>query len=121
MNTELTEMVLAIFGILSASVFMLSFFLLRMTLTRRIKKYLKPRGEYWNSGTLDFDFINTAIFCWTCVIPSIRNSEKFKIMYGDFDVRLFAKKHEVTLSFSMISGLAIFFILGGLTYILKIT
>lgn len=121
MNTDLIEIMVAIFGIVSAAVFLFSFFILRMTLTRRIKKYLKPRGNYWDSGTLDFELMNTAMFCWACVIPRIQNLDKFKIMYGAFDVKRFAKKHEVALSFSMISGLAIFFICGTCTYILKIT
>ena len=47
----------------------LGFLLLRLTLTRRLKKKLEATGDYWDSGTLDFGFLNTTITAWACVIP----------------------------------------------------
>ncbi len=47
----------------------LGLLVLRLTLTRRLKKKLKATGDYWDSGTIDFGFINTSLFAW--VIPPI--------------------------------------------------
>lgn len=43
---------------------------LRLTLTRRLRKQLEPKGEYWKSGTLDFGFFNTIIFAWHVPCPT---------------------------------------------------
>ena len=48
---------------------LLGFLILRLTLARRLKKKLRAAGEYWETGTLDFGFMNTILFAWACTIP----------------------------------------------------
>lgn len=96
-----------------------SFVLLRLTLTRRLKNHLQPKGQYWDSGTIDFGFINTAIFCWACVIPSMTKWKNYQIIYGNLDVKSFANKFEIGLSYTMIIGLCTLFLFGGAVAVLK--
>ena len=68
----------------------LGLLILRLTLTRRLKKQLTATGGYWDSGTIDFGFINTALFAWACTIPRVQKLERFQLLYPNLDIRSFA-------------------------------
>src|SRR5690606_33465498 len=78
--------------------------LLRLTLTRRLKKKLKTTGDYWETGTLDFGFINTSLFAWACAIPRGQKLEKFQLIYPGLDVRSFAIWFERAVAYVAIYG-----------------
>jgi hypothetical protein len=111
MTTNL-ELILALIAGSGAGVMLLSMVLLRITLTRRLKKHLKPRDEYWESRTLDFGFLNTAIFGWACVIPKIERTENFKRIYVHLNVKQFSNTAEKVIAHLMIIGLVIFGVFG---------
>ena len=119
--TYMIKASLAISGSICALIFFICFVLLRLSLTKRIKKTLLPKGEYWDSGTLDFDFINTAIFCFACAVPKFAKQSKFQSLYPNLDVRNIANKFEVTLALLLIISLTSFFTLGFVMLITDIT
>ncbi|UZD64571.1 hypothetical protein [Marinobacter sp. AN1] len=96
---------------------MLSMLLLRVTLTYRLKKKLKPTGEYWRTGTLDLDFGNTVLFALVCTLPFAQRSDFYKAVYPDLDIKAFANPFETVLAYSMVTGFAVFFIMGPFYYI----
>ncbi|MCH8498936.1 MAG: hypothetical protein LAT63_10685 [Marinobacter sp.] len=83
------------------------FLILRLTLTRRLKKKLKATGEYWETGTLDFGFMNTILFAWACTIPWVQRQKNFQVLYRDLDVRAFANWFERGVAYSSIYGLIV--------------
>ena len=83
----------------------LGLLLLRLTLTRRLKKKLAATGDYWNSGTLDFGLINTSLFAWACTIPRVQKLERFQLLYPDLDVRSFANWFERVAAYGAVGGL----------------
>lgn len=85
---------------------------LRLTLTRRVKKELRPKGEYWESGTLDFGFLNTYLFAWACVLPYAQRSPKFKLLYPHLNVREYANWFERTVAYGVIGGLVVTCLFG---------
>lgn len=103
---------LAITGVIGISLFMLGFLVLRLTLTRRLKKELQPTGDYWETGTLDFGFLNTALFAWACVIPGFKKLKKIQVIYPGLDVRRYATWFERWVAYGMIGGLFVFFVCG---------
>lgn len=106
------EFTIALIAGSGAFVMLLAMVFLRLTLTKRLKQELEPKGQYWHSGTLDFGLINTAFFGWACVIPQIENWENFKRIYKGLDVRSYATLIEKIISYSMIIGLLVFFVFG---------
>ncbi|MAL97288.1 MAG: hypothetical protein CL583_02460 [Alteromonadaceae bacterium] len=104
-------------GLAGAASMLLGLLVLRLTLTHRLKKKLKPNGEYWDSGTLDFGFINTALFAWACTLPYVQRSERFRLIYRDLDVKSFANWFETAAAYATIGGVAIFFLFGPLIYL----
>lgn len=105
------EFVLIFFSIMTFAglVMVISILLLRLTLTRRIKKKQREiGGYYWDAGTLDFGFLNTIAFTWVCAIPAMRKLGNAKIYVGEnLDVRAFANRFEVALSYACIGSLGI--------------
>ncbi|PAU79807.1 hypothetical protein CK501_11435 [Halovibrio salipaludis] len=89
---------------------MLGILLLRLTLTYRLKKKLKATGDYWASGTLDFDFINTIMFAWACATPWFQQLKRFQLLYPGLDVRSFAKWYEKVAAYGAIYGLMVVFL-----------
>ncbi len=83
---------------------LLGFLLLRLTLTRRLKKKLEATGDYWDSGTIDFGFINTATFAWACTMPWFQRLKKYQLLYPGLDVRSFANWFERAVAYGMIYG-----------------
>ena len=86
---------------------LLGLLVLRLTLTRRLKKKLKPTGDYWDSGTIDFGFINTSLFAWACAIPRVQRLERFQSIYPGLDVRSFANWFERAIAYGAIYGLIV--------------
>lgn len=86
---------------------MLGILLLRLTLTHRLKKKLKATGDYWASGTLDFDFLNTIIFGWASGTPWFQRLKRFQLLYPGLDVRSFAKWYEKVAAYGMVYGLMV--------------
>lgn len=97
----------------------LSLLVLRLTLTRRVKKELKPKGEYWESGTLDFGFMNTALFAWACVVPYLQRTVKFRLFYPHLDVREYANWFERMVAYGVIGGLIVTFLFGFLFVLIE--
>lgn len=92
---------------------------LRLTLTRRLKKKLKATDDYWNSGTLDFGFLNTFFFAWACTLPFASRSANFKAMYSDLDVKGFATVFERSVAYLMTVSFALSFISLPIFYLFK--
>ncbi|QCF27192.1 hypothetical protein [Hydrocarboniclastica marina] len=110
MNTIPLEIVFAFAAVAGMGTAILSLFTLRLTLTRRLKKKLKPSGDYWETGTLDFGFFNTFIFAYACTLPFVPRSEYYRILYKDLDVKRFATLFEKGAAYAMVTGFLVFFI-----------
>ncbi|MCH8498934.1 MAG: hypothetical protein LAT63_10675 [Marinobacter sp.] len=82
----------------------LGLILLRLTLTRRLKKKLKATDEYWETGTLDFGFLNTIMFAWACTMPWFQRLKKYQLIYPGLDVRAFANWFERIAAYGIIYG-----------------
>ena len=91
--------------------------ILRVTLTRRLKKKLKETGDYWDSGTIDFGIINTSLFAWACTIPRVQRLEKFQMIYPGLDVRSFANWFERAVAYGAIYGLMVMFLSAPFFYL----
>ncbi|WP_339805446.1 hypothetical protein [uncultured Marinobacter sp.] len=89
---------------------LLGLLVLRLTLTRRLKKKLKPTGDYWDSGTIDFGFINTSLFAWACAIPRVQRLDRFQSIYPGLEVRSFANWLERAAAYGIIYGVLVFFL-----------
>ena len=83
---------------------------LRLTLTRRLKARLKATGEYWETGTLDFGFLNTAMFAWACTMPWFQQLKRYQLIYPGLDVRAFANLFERVVAYGTIYGLIVLMI-----------
>ncbi|WP_339806805.1 hypothetical protein [uncultured Marinobacter sp.] len=103
---------LAFLGVASAVVSLLSVVLLRFTLTRRLKNRLQPTDDYWDTGTLDFGFMNTYLFAWACTVPGFSRLKKFQAVYPGLDVRGYSKWFERWAAYGTIGGLFLFFVCG---------
>lgn len=111
--TELNiDIIVALIGALGAVTMIVAMIVLRLTLTRRLKKDLESSGQYWRSGTIDFDLINTALFGWACLIPRMHQWKNFRVFYENLDVRDYATGYERIIAFTMICGLVVFFFCG---------
>lgn len=113
------HVLIAILGMLSGFSMLLGLVFLRLTLTRRLKKELKPRGEYWESGTLDFGFMNTALFAWACVLPYVQRSVKFRIIYPYLDVKGQARWFEKVFAYGVVGGLFAIFLFGAIFVLIE--
>lgn len=110
-------LVLAIGGMLGGFSMLFCWVLLRLTLTRRLKKELQPRGEYWETGTMDFGFLNTVAFAWAIVLPWVQRSVKFRLLYPHLDVKARANVFEKVMAYGTIGGCFVF-LLFGLIFVL---
>lgn len=106
------HILIAITGLLGCMFMLLGLLVLRITLTRRLKKKLKPTGDYWETGTLDFGFLNTYLFAWACVLPYMRRSEFYRSLYPDLDILKVANRFEKAVAYGAICGLAMFLLCG---------
>ena len=97
----------------------LGLLVLRLTLTRRLKKKLEATDDYWDSGTIDFGFINTALFAWACTMPCVQRLKKFQLIYPGLDVRSFANWYERAAAYGMIYGLMTLFLCAPLSYLFE--
>ena len=81
-----------------------SMLLLRLTLTRRIKKKQREAGGYyWDTGTLDFGFLNTIAFMLVCAFPPLKNQGNGKIYIPrNVEVRDMATGFEIFLSYACV-------------------
>ena len=91
---------------------------LRITSTRRLKKKLQATGEYWETGTLDFGFLNTAMFAWACTMPWFQRLKKYQLIYPGLDVRAFANWFERIVAYGIIYGLMVAFVSGLISHLL---
>lgn len=103
---------LAVVGMGAIVASLLSVLILRLTLTRRLKKDLQPPGSYWDSGTLDFGFLNTYLFAWACILPYMQRSDFFRGIYQELNVREYANWFERGLCYLTIGGLFVFLAFG---------
>lgn len=106
------HVVIAIVGLMGCFSMLFGWLLLRLTLTRRLKKELKPKGEYWETGTLDFGLLNTIAFAWAIVLPWVQRSVKFRLLYPNLNVKSRANGFEKAMAYSTIGGLVVFLLLG---------
>jgi len=113
------DVVIAFIAGSSMIIAMLSVLILRLTLTRRLKKKLKASDDYWESGTLDFGFLNTFVFAWACTLPFVPRSQNYQILYKDLDVKAFATMFEKVAAYAMASGFGVFFISIPIFYLHK--
>lgn len=103
---------LAVGGMLGCFSMLFGWLLLRLTLTRRLKKELKPKGEYWETGTLDFGFLNAGLFAWAIVLPWVQRSVKFRLLYPHLNVKARANGFEKVMAYGTIGGLFVFLFFG---------
>lgn len=91
---------------------LLGLVVLRLTLTRRLKKKLKPTDDYWETGTLDFGLMNTTLFAWACVLPYMRRSRMYQNLYPDLNIKEAVSWFEKVAAYGIIGGLFVFFLFG---------
>ncbi|WP_339806807.1 hypothetical protein [uncultured Marinobacter sp.] len=92
-----------------AIVMLLGLVVLRLTLTRRLKKKLKQTGDYWETGTLDFGLMNTTLFAWACVLPYMRRPRMYQNLYPGLEIKEVVGWFEKVVAYGIIGGLSIFF------------
>ena len=97
----------------------LGLLVLRLTLTRRLKKKLKATGDYWDSGTIDFGLFNTAIFAWACTMPWFQRLKRYQLLYPGLDVRSFANWFERVVAYGAIYGLMVMLLSIPLSYLFE--
>lgn len=97
----------------------LGLIILRLTLTRRVKKELKPKGEYWESGTLDFGLLNTGLFAWACVLPYMQRSKMFQNLYPGMNVKKHMTWFEKMSAYAAIGGLLVALLFGVIFVIVE--
>ena len=120
MTSMPVNVVIAFISGSSIMIAILSLLVLRLTLTRRLKKKLKASDDYWETGTLDFGFLNTYVFAFACTLPFVPRSRNYQLLYKDFDVKAFATVFEKGVAYAMTSGFAVFFISTLLFYLHKL-
>jgi len=98
---------------------LLGLLVLRLSLTRRLKKKLQENGDYWDSGAIDFGFINTVIFAWACTIRRVQQLERFQLIYPGLDVKSFANKFERAAAYGAIYGTMVLFLSAPFFYLFK--
>lgn len=118
-DTLQVHIIFAVIGVVAALASIFSVVMLRVTLTRRLKIKLKPNGGYWETGALDFGFLNTYLFAWACTIPAFQRLEKFQSIYPGLDVRAYARWFERWMAYMVIGGLLVFFISGAIAILLE--
>tara|TARA_R110002012_G_scaffold308902_1_gene515602 strand:- start:949 stop:1311 length:363 start_codon:yes stop_codon:yes gene_type:complete len=117
-NHSLTSF-FALLGLGGGASMFFGLLLLRLTLTHRLKKKLRATGDYWDTGTLDFGFINTSLFAWACAIPRVQRLERFQSIYPGLDVRSFANWFERAIACGAIYGLMVMFLSAPFFYLFK--
>lgn len=92
----------------------LSLIVLRFTLTRRLKKEIFHRKEfYYKSDIPDFDLVNTILFAGVCVVPAFKRMKYHKYFVSEnIDVRSFANLCEMLVAHIYIGSLAFILISG---------
>src|SRR5690554_1349892 len=110
---------IAMAGMSACLSMLLGLLLLRLTLTRRLKKELKPKGEYWETGTLDFGLLNTVAFAWAIVLPWVQRSVKFRLIYPDLNVKARASGLEKFIAYCTIGGCFVFLLLGCIFVVME--
>lgn len=113
------DILISCIGLVGIATALLSVLILRLTLTRRLKKKLKATDDYWETGTLDFGFLNTYVFALACTLPFVPRSKNYQILYKDLDVKAFATLFEKGTAYAMSSGFAVFFICIPIFYLYK--
>ena len=109
----------AFMGIGGGASMLLGLVILRLTLTRRLKKKLMETDSYWDSGSIDFGFFNTAVFAWACAVPLFEKLEKFQLLYPDLNVRNFANWYERAAAYGTIYGAMVFVLCIPFFYLFK--
>lgn len=104
------NLVIAFIAGISIIIAVMSLLILRFTLTRCLKKKLKASDEYWETGTLDFGFLNTYVFAYACTLPFVPRSTNYQALYKDLDVKAFATVFEKGTAYAMVLGFAVFFL-----------
>lgn len=115
--TEFIELAIMTAHLAGGATILLALVYLRLTLTRRLRKQLEPKGEYWKSGTLDFSFFNTIIFALACTLPYVPRSKNYRLIYNDLDVKSKTNPFERAVAYSMLGGLALILITSLLVII----
>ena len=113
------DILVSLIGIAGIATALISLLVLRLTLTRRLKKKLQATDDYWDSGTLDFGFLNTYVFAYACTLPFASRSANFKAIYKDLDVKVFATLFEKCTAYAMTGGFVVFFISIPIFYLIK--
>ena len=107
MNSTEFQTAFTLIGSGSILTMIFTFIILRLTLCHRLKHALKAKGEYWDTGTLDFGLFNTALFAWACVIPNMKSWKNFNRIYYNLDVREFANRFEMIIAHLSILAVSI--------------
>jgi hypothetical protein len=116
--TELnTDIIVALIGVSGAVTMIVAMIVLRLTLTRRLKKDLESSGQYWKSGTLDFGFFNTIIFALACTLSYVPRSKNYRLIYNDLDVKSKTNPFERMVAYSMLVGLALLLLSSLLVFV----
>lgn len=77
---------------------------LRLTLTRRLKREIVKKEEFYHdSGISDFDLINTIHFATACAIPKMKKLKRHKYYVSEnINVGEFANWYETILAFTFV-------------------
>ena len=107
MNSTEFQLIFSFVAVIAGFTMLVTLILLRLTLGHRLKHALKAKGEYWDTGTLDFGLFNTALFAWACVIPNMKSWKNFNRIYYNLDVREFANRFEMIIAHLSILAVSI--------------
>ncbi len=87
-------------------------FLLRITLDRRVRKAL-PADKVYDAYPDSYGgFMRAFIFGGFCVFDHMNNAPMYKDLYENFDVRNFANRFEIFIAYSMVVSFSIFMLFG---------
>ena len=107
---------------ISASFFLISVLVLRLTLERRVRKqaipadwiYDGPYDGWWGLG-----FPRAILFGLCCVFPHVNNYDYNRLCYNEVDIQAFANRFEKFWGWCFVLGLFGIFFFGGLTYLME--
>lgn len=111
------DLVFSLSSISLLLVSLIALIFLRFTLTKRLKKYIFEKGEYYfDSGIIDFDLFNTISFATVCAIPQYKKLKRHKLYVSEnINVRQFANLYEIILSYIFLISL-LTFLLAAIFY-----
>ncbi len=108
MTTEFWQGIFVVVMLGSIFLTCILWFVLRLTLDRRVRKALPADKEYDAFPDMYLGFGRALIFGGFCVFNHMNNAPMYKDLYENFDVRNFANRFETFIAYAMAVSFSVF-------------